>query len=147
MSDPFVPAEFDPPVFFEGPGFHLEPLGPEHNKRDHEAWMSSMAHIHSTPGDRGSWPRPMTLEENGRDMEKHAREFTNREAFTYSILDGDEVIGCLYIYPDSDNDGDADVNSWVRVSRAEMDFVVWEAVTEWLRSAWPFRDFRYASRT
>ena len=146
MSDPFVPAEFDPPISFEGPGFHLEPLGPEHNERDHEAWMSSMDHIHSTPGAWGNWPRPMTLEENGEDMEKHAREFTNGEAFTYSILDGDEVIGCLYIYPDPEDVSDAYVSSWVRAGRAEMDVVVWEAVSEWLRSEWPFRGFSYASR-
>ncbi len=148
MSDPLVPAEFDPPIFFEGPGFHLEPLGPGHNERDHEAWMSSMDHIHSTLGAWGSWPRPMTLEENGRDLEKHAEEFTSREAFTYSILDGDEVIGCLYIYPDSDDhDTDAYVSSWVRASRAEMDLLVWETISEWLTGEWPFDAFRYASRT
>lgn len=147
MSDAFVPSEFDPPVSFEGPGFHLVPLGPEHNERDHEAWMSSMDHIHSTPGDWGSWPRSMTLEENRSDLEKHAGEFTDREAFTYSILDGDEVIGCLYVYPDSEDDTDADVSSWVRASRAGMDVVVWETISGWLRNEWPFETFRYASRT
>ena len=32
-------------------------------------------------------------------MEMHYREFVERKSFTYSILDGDEVIGCVYIYP------------------------------------------------
>lgn len=146
MSD-FVPDDFDVPVTFEGgPGFHLEPLGPEHNERDHEAWMSSMDHIHATPGEWGEWPRPMTLEENMADLEMHAREFRDQEAFTYSVLDGEEVIGCLYIYPDREVGSDAYVRSWVRESRAEMDAVVWRAVSSWLTTEWPFRRFRYAER-
>lgn len=146
MTDSFVPDAFQPPKSFEGPGFRLEPLGPEHNERDHEAWMSSIDHIHATPGEWGDWPRPMTLEENMADMEMHAREFIERKSFTYSVLDEDDLIGCLYIYPDLDGSGDAYVSSWVRESRAEMDVVVWRSVTDWLESVWPFDTFRYAER-
>ena len=88
----------------------------------------------------------MTLAENMDDMEMHAREFIDREAFTYSILDGEDVIGCLYIYPDPKGETDAYVSSWVRESRAEMDAVVWKAVSAWLDSDWPFTSYRYASR-
>lgn len=146
MDGLFVPDGFEPPASFHGPGFHLEPLRPEHNQRDYEAWTSSIDHIRATPGDWGDWPHPMTLEENLGDLEEHAREFRGRQGFTYSILDGDEVIGCLYIYPDRDGDTDAHVKSWVTENRAEMDVVVWRAVTDWLRQEWPFRDFRYADR-
>ena len=146
MTDVFVPEDFDPPRSFDGPGFRLEPLGPEHNERDHEAWSTSMDHIHATPGEWGNWPRPMSLEENMGDLEMHAREFETREAFTYSILDGDEVIGCLYLYPDEWGDTDAYVSSWVRETRADMDAVVWSVVTEWLETDWPFRAFRYSER-
>lgn len=146
MSRPFVPDDFTTPTSFDGPGFHLEPLGPEHNERDYVAWTSSMEHIHATPGDWGNWPHPMSLEENMADMEMHAREFIERKAFTYSILDGDEVIGCLYIYPDEQEASDAHVSSWVQESRADMDMVVWNAVSDWLHSEWPFNRFRYASR-
>jgi hypothetical protein len=146
MQGAFVSDTFEAPTSFDGPGFHLEPLGPVHNQRDYEAWATSMDHIHATPGEWGNWPRPMPLEENLRDLERHAREFRDREAFTYSILDGDEVIGCLYIYPDEQGDSEAYVSSWVRGSRAEMDVVVWRAVTEWLQRDWPFQDFRYAER-
>lgn len=147
MSEPFVPDSFEPPPTFRGPGFRLEPLGPEHNERDYEAWTSSMDHIHTTPGDWRDWPHPMTLEDNLEDLEGHAREFRERQAFTYSILDGDEVIGCLYIYPDEEGSTDALVSSWVRASRAEMDVVVWRAVSDWLREEWPLKEFRYAERT
>lgn len=88
----------------------------------------------------------MTLEENMADMEMHSSEFTERKAFTYSVLDGDEVIGCLYIYPDEHEGSDALVSSWVRASRAEMDAVVYREVRDWLDSSWPFRTFRYAER-
>ena len=39
----------------------------------------------------------MTLEQNLADMEMHAKEFVDRESFTYSILDGDVVIGCVHL--------------------------------------------------
>lgn len=146
MSEPFVPDGFDPPRTFSGPGFRLEPLGPDHNERDYEAWISSVDHIRATPGSWRDWPKPMSLEQNLEDLEEHAREFRDRVGFTYSILDGDEVIGCLYIYPDGEGPSDADVRSWVKASRAEMDATVWWAVTEWLREAWPFADFQYAER-
>ena len=141
-----VPDDFEVPTEFEGPGFRLEPLGPIHNERDHEAWMSSIEHIRATPGmEAGGWPAPMTIEENMTDLEGHAREFADREAFAYSVLDGDDVIGCLYIDPAEDEDHDAEVRSWVTASRAEMDPVVWRSVSEWL-AEWPFRNFAYASR-
>ncbi|MGD2059421.1 MAG: N-acetyltransferase, partial [Acidimicrobiia bacterium] len=125
--------------------FRLEPLGPEHNQRDHEAWMSSIDHIRATPGMGGrKWPAPMTLDENLADMEMHAAEFADRKAFTYSILDGDEVIGCVYIYPGKEPAMGADVRSWVRVSRADMDGVVRRDLTEWLDAKWPFEAISYA---
>lgn len=148
MSAPLVPPDFEVPSSFLGRGFHLEPLGPEHNERDHEAWMTSIDHIKATPGMAWrDWPAPMTLEENLADLEMHAREFAERSAFTYSILDGEEVIGCVYIYPAEGPDTDADVRSWVRASRPEMDVVVWEDLTGWLESEWPFRAFTYARRS
>lgn len=147
MSDRFIPAGFEVPRSFEGTRFHLEPLGPEHNLRDHEAWMSSIDHIQTTPGmENWGWPVPMTLDENLADLELHAREFSVRKSFAYSVLDGDEVIGCVYIDPTDDPDHEAHVRSWVTASRAEMDAVVWREVSDWLEGEWPFRSFSYAPR-
>ena len=87
----------------------------------------------------------MTLEENLADMEMHAKEFADRESFTYSILDGDMVIGCVYIYK-AEDDYDAHVRSWVTESRSELDPVVWETLSEWLAAEWPFGGFAYATR-
>jgi hypothetical protein len=147
MDSPFVPEDFAVPTHFTGSGFRLEPLGPEHNEPDYAAWTSSSEHIHATPGFEDSkWPHPMTLEENLDDLERHARDFANREGFTYTIRDGAEIIGCLYIYPSRGDDGDAAVSSWVTEDRSEMDAVVWREVSTWLADRWPFRNPVYAAR-
>ncbi len=139
MAEPFVPDDFEVPVHLTGPGFRLEPLGPEHNDRDHDAWMSSIDHIRSTPGfPDGSWPSPMSVERNRADLVRHADDFDRRVGFTYSVLDGDEVIGCVYIYPSSHADHDAAVQSWVRASHAGLDAVLAGEVAAWLDRDWPF---------
>ncbi len=141
----FVPTNFAAPLTFDGPRFRLEPLGAVHNERDYEAWTSSIDHIRATPGfDDWDWPHPMSLEENLSDLVGHASDFDNRTGFTYSILDGDDVIGCVYIYPSPEHD--ASVRSWVRESRAEMDTMVWETLSAWLATDWPFTDVVYAAR-
>lgn len=146
----FVPEGFEPPPGLTGKGFVLEPLGPEHNERDYAAWTSSVEHIRATPGYEGrSWPHPMTLEDNLGDLEMHARHFAAREGFTYTVLDPEtrDVIGCVYVYPADDGVHDAQVRSWVRASRADLDVPLWRAVSDWLASgAWPFTNVLYASR-
>jgi hypothetical protein len=145
---PFVPSDFVVPRSLVTPTFRLEPLGPEHNEGDYAAWTSSIDHIRSTPGMVGrSWPRPMTLEENLSDLEGHARDFAARTGFTYTVRDPDsgEIIGCVYIYPRKDEPGTR-ILSWVRASRASLDKPVYEAVSEWLRTDWPFTSVTYAPR-
>lgn len=141
----FVGDAFEAPIRFDGPGFRMEPLGPQHNERDHDAWMSSIDHIRETPGfPDGTWPSAMPPEANLADLVRHAEDFESRSGFTYSILDGDEVIGCLYIYPSKTED--AAVSSWVRASRAAMDIVTWRAISTWLETDWPFETIEYDSR-
>ncbi|HEX6945961.1 MAG TPA: N-acetyltransferase [Acidimicrobiia bacterium] len=150
VADPFVPDDFNPPRELVTPQFRLEPLGPEHNERDHTAWMSSIEHIRSTPGfPDGDWPplEGMTLERNLADLQRHADDFERRVGFTYTVLDDtDDVIGCVYIYPDPTGASDAEVQSWVRADRADLDMVLYDAVSEWLATHWPFGTVRYAPR-
>ena len=144
-----VPPDFDVPLGLETSEFVLEPLGPEHNEQDYDAWTSSVEHIAATPGypDR-SWPREMTRDENRADLERHADDFRNRTGFTYTVLDPEsrDVIGCVYIYPLRDGEEDARALSWVRASRAELDVPLWRAVGGWLASDWPFASVDYAPR-
>jgi RimJ/RimL family protein N-acetyltransferase len=147
--DEFVPSDFDVPLQLETPQFVLEPLGPEHNEQDYQAWTSSMAHIAATPGWGDSrWPREMTADENRADLQRHADDFRERKGFTYTVLEPTqrEVVGCVYIYPLADSDHDARALSWVRASRAELDVPLWRAVSDWLASDWPFENLEYAPR-
>jgi hypothetical protein len=147
MADPFVPDDYVVPLGLAGPGFHLEPLGPQHNEADHRAWMSSIEHIRATPGfPDGRWPPVdgLSLEENLRDLRKHADDFTRRAGFTYSVLDDEEqVIGCVYIYPSPADREVTEVQSWVTAGRAELDPVLHETVANWLAADWPLADVRY----
>jgi hypothetical protein len=144
----FVPEGFVPPSTFTVDGIRLEPLSPEHNEADYAAWTSSIDHIRETPGFAGRcWPASMSLEQNRQDLRGHARDFASRTGFTYTVLDrGDEVIGCVYIYPSNVEGYDAEVRSWVRASRAELDRPLWQAVRVWLEESWPFAAVHYAPR-
>lgn len=149
MTRPFVPSEFVVPPAPATEHFRLEPLGPQHNDSDYEAWTSSLEHIHATPGwEKSNWPDDRDKDANLRDLERHADDFANRTGFTYTVLDPatGNVIGCVYIYPDKDEEYDARVLSWVRASRAELDVELWQAVSKWLSNDWPFESVAYAGR-
>jgi len=147
MTQPFVPDDFAVPRGLEGPGFRLEPLGPQHNEDDLRAWTSSIEHIRATPGfPWGRWPPVdgLSLEENLEDLEQHAGDFERRAGFTYTVLDdGDRVIGCVYIYPVKAEPEVTQVRSWVSASHAELDLPLRDAVAGWLATDWPFTEVRY----
>ena len=101
-SKPLLPLGVPVPSPPEHELFRFEPLGAEHNERDHAAWTGSVDHIRLTPGfPNGNWPSPMSLADNLKDLERHANDFVIRKGFTWSILapDSNRVIGCLYVYP------------------------------------------------
>jgi hypothetical protein len=105
-DEPFVPEGFAVPDGLTAEEFRLAPLGPQHNESDYAAWTASVDHILATPGfDGRSWPHEMSLDDNLRDLEQHARDFAGRRGFTYTVLSTDaatgDVIGCVYIYPPS----------------------------------------------
>jgi hypothetical protein len=147
-TTPLVPDDFVVPRQLRSTSFRLEPLGPDHNARDHEAWMSSIAHLQTTPGFEGrGWPpdEGFSAEQNLDDLVMHADEFERRVAFAYSVLepDSDKAIGCVYIDP-GDRDGSASVRSWVRADVAELDVPLRKAVRDWLTECWPFDEIDYA---
>jgi hypothetical protein len=157
-DDLFVPEGFEPPDGLMAGEFRLSPLGPQHNEADYAAWTTSIDHIRATPGfPDGSWPREMSLNDNLRDLERHAQDFAERGGFTYTVLStgtGD-VIGCVYIYPASGREpaGGAEgrrharVQSWVRADCAALDPVLHHAVLAWVERDWPFDSIEYAPRT
>ncbi len=145
----FVPPGFTPPTGLDHPDFRLRPLGPEHNERDHAAWMGSIDHIRATPGyPDGNWPQAMSLDENLEDLRRHHNDFRERLGFTYTVLEADgpleeaDVLGCVYLYPDDLADHDVVVQSWVRSEVAHLDEPLATTVRAWLVSVWPWEPTR-----
>jgi hypothetical protein len=145
-----VPADFAVPAGLRTESFVLEALGPEHNEADYAAWTQSIGHIRQTPGFAGrTWPPDsMPLQQNAADLAMHARDFADRNGFTYTVLDpaSGEVIGCLYLYPSRREGYDVDVRSWVRADRADLDKPLYDLVCRWLADSWPFARPDYAGR-
>lgn len=144
-DEPFVPDDFDPPTDLDHPSFRLRPLAPEHNARDHDAWMGSMDHIHATPGfEESSWPHPMSVEDNLGDIEQHRDDFRARTGFTWTVLEPGgpaeeaDVIGCVYVYPDDQPGSDVRVRTWVREDHADLDVLLGTTVRRWLEDDWPW---------
>lgn len=145
----FIPEEFKVPDVLETDHFRLRMLSAEDAEKDYEAVMESRKMLQSMF--EGEWPREgFTLEENRADLERHQREFLNREAFAYTVVSLDEsrVLGCVYINPSEDPEVDAEVRMWVRLREYErgLDLILFRAVKEWLEDAWPFNDVAYPGR-
>ena len=99
----------------------------------------------------------MSLNDNLRDLERHAQDFAGRRGFTYTVLSAGtgDVIGCVYIYParrqepggGAEGRRHASVQSWVRADRAGLDPVLHDAVLAWVERDWPFDSIESAPRT
>lgn len=139
---PLVPPAFEPPNPPNHPRFRFEPLGPEHNAADLDAWSSSIDHIHATPGFRpDGWPeRLYTPAENLVDLEQHRDHHQRRIDFAWTVLDPTDattVIGCVYLKADPTGAADAEARSWVRADRAELDGELRTHLRLWFASCWP----------
>jgi hypothetical protein len=148
---PFVPDDFKVPEKKSTDLFIIESLHEHHNQSDYEAWTSSRQHIKATPGFSGQalWVDfDSSLADNAASIAKHSKDFAERAEFNYAVVDPStgEVIGSVYIRPSDRAEHDADVRSWVRADRAELDKPLYDLVTRWLADAWPFREPEYARR-
>jgi hypothetical protein len=147
----FVPDQCDVPVGIRTELFIIEPLAERHNESDYAAWTSSRQQIKATPGFTGDtlWvDDDFSLADNAASIAKHASDFAKRTEFNYAVLDpgSQEVIGSVYIRPSARDEYDADVRSWVRADRAELDKPLYDLVSGWRADAWPFRNPAYAKR-
>jgi RimJ/RimL family protein N-acetyltransferase len=140
-ADPWS-LEFNPPRILDTPRVHLEPLGPEHAALDHAAFMSSRTHLQNTL-QWGSWPAPdMTVEQNRKDLARHGKEFVQREAYAYTVLQpgGKKAVGCIYINAVEGHPRSAAMAYWIIASElpGNLDAHLIEAVLNWMKSDWPF---------
>jgi hypothetical protein len=93
--------------------------------------------------------RRLSLEENRSDLERHAHDFAERSGFTFTVLKPGpaEVIGCVYIYPVTDGEHDAQIRSWVvRADVGTLDSLLHSMASRWIAEQWPFKNVRYADR-
>ena len=145
--DAFVPADFEIPPVLETDRFRLRMLTVEDVEMDYDAVMSSAEDLRRMSG---GWPaEDMTVEDNLHDLQRHQADFERRESFTYTVvnLDEDSVLGCLYINPPWEPDGefDAVVTMWVRSSEMDsgLDTLLFSAVDTWLAESWSFEKVYY----
>lgn len=148
-KSPFIPEDFDVPAVLETENFRLRMLSVDDVEKDYEAVMESQQMLLKETN--GRWPREgFTLEENLTDLERHQREFLEREAFAYTVVSLDEsrVLGCLYINPDDNPEVDARIRMWVRQSEYDrgLDPILFNTVRYWIASDWPFSKVTYPGR-
>jgi hypothetical protein len=154
---PLVPSAFRPPRGGSLDGFTLEVLAPCHAAADFQAVKSSANDIRHVFGPENDWPSAaITFEQNLADLERHAREFVEREAFAYALLRSPaDYLGCLYIKPIKSRMVpdrrkalfDAQAFFWLTsVPNALPAATVHAVLDRWLREQWPFRAVAWPGR-
>ncbi len=145
----FVPDYFEIPLTLKSGPFRLEVLSPEVGEIDYDAVMSSKPRLRSVFGPATEWPRDdMTLEDNINDLERHKKEFDERFAFAYTVLNltGEKCLGCVYIEPCKKKGYDCEIYSWIRESHLYLDPELYQTVKIWVESEWPFRNISFPGR-
>jgi len=149
-NPPLVPDDFAVPQVLETGRMRLRPLTMGDAVKDYAAVMESEERLRTVYEPGGEWPLGLTLERNIAELGWHQTEFDLRTSFAYAVvsLDGDEVLGCMYIYPTRKSGYDAEVTMWVRQSRVDegLDEHLFETVERWLADAWPFENPAYPGR-
>ena len=138
----FVPEDFAVPAEHGNDRLRLRRLSVAVAQKDYEAVVETRIRLRKSS--QHGWPREgFTLDENIADLERHDREFGNREAFAYTVvtLDESRVLGCVYINP-CDVEHGALVRLWVRDSEQRLLAFLTTTVRAWLADVWPFADVR-----
>lgn len=144
-----VPEDFTVPTGLTGESFCLRMLSIQDLARDYEAVMSSREHLQSlAPG--SSWPDGLTLEQNLIDLGWHQKEFQRRSSFAYTVVDPADTrtLGCVYIYPATTSECDAEVYLWARQSElaSGLEPALLAGVRHWLAQEWPFGTVAFPGR-
>jgi hypothetical protein len=140
----------------------LRVLRPDVTELDYDALMESRVRLRRWSS--SSWPADdFTLEKNREDLIGHEREWENREAFAYTVLnpDGSQCEGCVYMYGlgswlhhvKFEREGDGDqlpdetpvVTFWVRDSALErrLDQQLLTGLREWFKQEWPYQEIAF----
>lgn len=146
---PFVPADFSVPQYLDTERFRLRMLTIHDLELDYAAVTSSTEHLQTVWNN--DWPLGLTLEQNLIDLGWHQKEFQRRSSFAYTVvkLDESQVLGCVYIYPPSKRDFDAEVYLWARASELPtgLEHELEVRVRNWLAESWPFQRVAFPGRS
>ncbi len=148
---PMIPEAFTVPEMLETQRMRLRPLTIHDVVRDYEAVMESEERLRTIFRPDGQWPAGLTLEQNTIELGWHQVEFQERTSFAYTVenLAATKLLGCMYIYPTSKSDYDAEITMWVRQSQVAsgLDEHLFATVEGWIKEVWPFQNPGYPGRT
>jgi len=149
---PWLPDDFEPPARLTLPfGHHLRPIRATDVDLDLVAVTGSQPRLRSIFGAAWGWPpATLTRDQDLADLEQHAREMREREAYNYALFDADEtaLLGCVYVDPPEKVCADADVSWWVvdECVGTDVEDAVAVHVPPWIAEAWPFERPRFIGR-
>ena len=153
MEKKFIPTDFKIPEILETDRFRLRMLTVDDVKKDYDAVITSIEHLHKTKpfGPNSKWPaKDLTYEEDLIDLRWHQKEFQERSSFAYTVmnLDETECLGCMYIYPSNNPNYNAIIMMWVRQSEVAdgLDEILFSTVKTWIKDKWPFEKVAYPGR-
>jgi hypothetical protein len=154
MNKLLIPIDSQVPERLETDRFCLRILTVNDVVKDYDAVMTSIEHLQKTKpfGPDHPWPtNDLTLEQDLIDLGWHQKEFQRRTSFAYTVMSPDEkeCLGCVYIFPSSNTEYDAQIIMWVRQSEANsgLDKHLFDAVKEWIKTQWNFKNPGYPGRT
>ncbi|OMH31299.1 hypothetical protein [Tersicoccus sp. Bi-70] len=135
--------------------FVLRPITADDAARDHDAVLETRDDLRRW--EQSTWPADdFTVEANRQDLEDLARRHAERRAFTYTVVDPEDVtcLGCVYVFPTTAtflarstvtavdeavwDEMDAVVYFWVRRSRVRthLDARLLTSLRAWFTDDW-----------
>lgn len=152
------------PIQLRTAEFVLRPITEEDAERDHAAVMESRDYLRLW--EQSSWPDDdFTVEADREDLAGLEARHAEGRAFTFTVLDpdGDECLGCVYVFPPGatflakstvtplgpERWADLDVVAyfWVRRSRmgTGMDERLLDALRNWFAQEWAVHSFVFVT--
>lgn len=151
MKSALVPHDFKIPEVLETDKFRLRMLKVTDVVKDYDAVMTSVDHLRGVFGPRSQWPlKDLAFEQDLIDLGWHQKEFQMRSSFAYTVMNPKEsqCLGCMYVFPPTKTDFDAEVYMWVRKSAYDegLDPILYEMVKQWIAEKWTFKKVAYPGR-
>jgi hypothetical protein len=118
---PLLPHGLRPPETWGGPGWLARPLCLTDAESDFEAVTASTDRLRGAMEPDSPWPHGLTLQENRVDLGWHEREFTLGHSYAWTVVEGERIVGCCYLYPADRAGSDAMAFWWVRSGHEALD--------------------------